>query len=59
MKVDERSREEGWSANLHVLACVAQDSVVVLFNNSLLDINHALHLYYKRCMWIEFQSIST
>ena len=23
------------------------------------DINHAFHLYYKCCMWIEFQSIST
>ena len=23
------------------------------------DINHAFHLYNKRCMWIEFQSIST
>ena len=22
------------------------------------DINHAFHLYYKCCMWIEFQSIS-
>ena len=23
------------------------------------DINHAFHLYYKCCMWIEFHSIST
>ena len=23
------------------------------------NINHAFHLYYKCCMWIEFQSIST
>ena len=23
------------------------------------DINHAFHLYYKCCMWIEFQSNST
>jgi len=23
------------------------------------DINNAFHLYYKCCMWIEFQSIST
>ena len=43
--------------NLRVLACVAQVSVVVPFNNSLLDINHALHLYYKCYMWIEFLSI--
>ena len=23
------------------------------------DINHAFHLYYKCCMWVESQSIST
>ena len=25
----------------------------------IVDINHAFHLYYKCCMWIEFQSIPT
>ena len=26
---------------------------------SVVDINHAFHLYNKCCMWAEFQSIST
>ena len=34
-------------------------SLVVGSQAGVVDINHAFHLYYKCCMWIEFQSIST
>ena len=35
-----------------VLYCLGSQAGVM-------DINHAFHLYYKCCMWTEFQSIST
>ena len=35
-----------------VLYCLGSQAGVV-------DINHTFHLYYKCCMWTEFQSIST
>ena len=35
-----------------VLYCLGSQAGIV-------DINHAFHLYYKSCMWTEFQSIST
>ena len=38
-----------WSTEVAVFDTMGSQADVV-------DINHAFHLYYKCCMWIEFQS---
>ena len=37
----------------------SQAGVVKGSQAGVVNINHAFHLYYKCCMWIEFQSVST
>ena len=45
---------DGWpsASNFPVLYSLGSQAGVV-------DINHAFHLYYKHCMWVAFQLIST
>ena len=49
----------GFQASVLSSFCILVDKSIWQSVCGAADINHAFHLYYKCCMWIEFQSIST